>query len=247
MQILVGIFIGAAIGATGVGGGVLTAPLLTLMGMPLKESVGTALMFSAIAKVYAAILYLHRKQAHFGVLAYLLAGGIPGAVLGTLAMGSLFRNRSTHPVQAAVGIIIVVSAGLSLLRWARTSARESRPRILPLLSFPIGLEVGFSSAGAGALGTISLLHFTQLEPAVVVGTDLIFGLAVSAVAGSLHAVSGQWNSMVLFRLLIGGLPGTVVGSRLTAVAPAPIIRTVVLVWAMALGSAMAWQALRRLA
>ena len=54
---------------------------------------------------------------------------------------------------------------------------------LPLIGLGIGTEVGFSSAGAGALGSLALLNLTKLTPARVIGTDMLFGLILSLVGG----------------------------------------------------------------
>jgi uncharacterized membrane protein YfcA len=116
---------------------------------------------------------------------------------------------------------------------------------LPLVSFPIGLEVGFSSAGAGALGTVLLFNWTSLEPAKVVGTDLLFGLAVSACAGGMHLAAGNWDASVLVKLLLGGIPGAVAGAQLAGRVPARPLRAFILSWAILLGILLAWQGLQK--
>ena len=52
--------------------------------------------------------------------------------------------------------------------------------------FPVGAEVGFSSAGAGALGSAALLSLTPLAPAQIVGTDIAFGFLVSLIGSGAH-------------------------------------------------------------
>ena len=115
-----------------------------------------------------------------------------------------------------------------------------------MFSFLIGLEVGFSSAGAGALGTVLLFSRTMLAPTKVVGTDLVFGLIVSACAGGIHLAAGNWIPPVLSALLVGGLPGAVTGSMLAGRIPADALRKLTLSWAALLGLILAAQGMKRI-
>jgi uncharacterized protein len=236
LEVLIGLMAGAAIGITGVGGGVITAPILVLfLNMPPPESVGTALVFSAAVKVNAMLIYLRRKQIHWRTLSYLLAGGIPGVTVGAFWLERYQRSHS-HLILAILGATVTVSAGFGLLRsWNPSAARAEKLHWLPLWSLFIGTEVGFSSAGAGALGTVLLFRLTTLAPAVVVGTDLVFGLALSTFGGGFHVASGSWDRTVLLKLIAGGIVGASAGSHLAGRLPAPVLRRAVLVWALALG------------
>ena len=89
-----------------------------------------------------------------------------------------------------------------------------RPRLLLATAFPIGAEVGFSSAGAGALGSLLLLSFTRLSTAEIVGTDLCFGLGLSTVGSLIQVSQGNYDAMLLYKLVIGGLCGALTGTLL---------------------------------
>lgn len=248
MEILIGLAIGLAIGTTGVGGGVLTAPTLILfLGLPPARSIGTALLFSAIAKTVATAMYVWRRQVDFQVLRYLLAGGVPGAIAGSLLLKKIFRNQQNGAVLCLVGATVAVSAVFSILSvFRRTTKRRTRLGALPFLSFLIGLEVGFSSAGAGALGTVMLIAFAGLPPLMVIGTDLVFGMVLSAVGGGIHAVSGNWDGPLLMKLLIGGMAGVLIGSRMASILPARILRGAILAWALLMGATMVHQGIGRI-
>ena len=247
MLTVAGLVIGLAIGITGVGGGVLTAPLLILFfHLPAGPSVGTALLFSTCVKVLSAGLFTARRQVHGQTLLLLLAGGVPGAIAGPLLLREFSAGRATSWLLVMVGVTVFATAGYSLLRtWTSPRAVQRRAGWLPLFSFPIGLEVGFSSAGAGALGTVLLFSRTNLEPAKVVGTDLLFGLAVSACAGGVHMAAGNWNADVLFKLLYGGILGAAAGAQLAGRLPARPLRAFILSWAALLGILLAWQGLQK--
>ena len=239
VELVVGFGVALMIGLTGVGGGTLTVPILVLfLGTPVAEAVGTALLFSALVKIPAALLYLWQRRVDFGVLKSMLLGGVPGVVLGAVLLGRFQEGRMRDVVLIVVGLTIGATAAFNLWRLVRGNGERGtvpHPRFLPWLTLVIGVEVGFSSAGAGALGTLILLGCTTLAPAVVVGTDLAFGLTLSAVGGGLHLGLGHWSPTLLQALVLGGVPGAVLGARLATVLPARSLRAALLVWLVVLG------------
>ena len=246
MQIAAGFLIALMIGLTGVGGGVMTVPILVLfMGVPAAPAVGTALAFSALVKIPAGFVYLRERKIDFDVLRRLLLGGVPGVLAGGLLLGELEEAGLRNVVLVMVGVTIALTATFNLVRLVRDSARRAPGRdrrgLLPWLALPIGLEVGFSSAGAGALGTLLLLYCTSLEAAQVVGTDLAFGLTVSAVGGGLHLGLGHLELPLFLRLVAGGVPGAFVGARLASVLPTRALRAGLLVWLVFLGTQLLYR------
>jgi hypothetical protein len=239
------------IGLTGVGGGVMTVPVLVLfMRVPAAAAVGTALAFSALVKIPAAIVFLHQRKIEFGVLRRLLLGGLPGVLVGGLALQKLEDAGLRNVVLIAVGVTIALTAAFNLARLVRETAPRppgcDRRRLLPWLALPIGIEVGFSSAGAGALGTLVLLYCTPLAAAQVVGTDLAFGLALSAVGGGLHLGLGHLDPALFLRLVAGGIPGALLGARLANVLPTRALRAGLLVWLVFLGTQILYRGVQAL-
>jgi uncharacterized membrane protein YfcA len=114
---------------------------------------------------------------------------------------------------------------------------------LPWIVAPIGFEVGFSSAGAGALGTVALMRFTRLMPAEVVGTDLAFGLLLSIFAGGVHASMTGVPWAILAKLLIGGVPAVLIGTQLTTVLSPRKMRLALCAWLIYIGGQLAWRAM----
>jgi uncharacterized protein len=228
MTVLVGFLIACGVGLTGVGAGAVTAPVLILFfGLPAATSVGTALAFAAVIKFAVAPLYFWRRQVNLRVLLLLTAGGIPGVLAGVLLVGALNARRYERTLLVAVGGTIALMALYSLYRSIqrnRPPVSRDRSNWLPLIAVAIGTEVGFSSAGAGALGSLVLLNLTLLTPAQVVGTDMLFGLVVSLVGGGFHVFNNQYDPAVLPKLLIGGVAGAYVGATLSAKLPARPLR-----------------------
>jgi hypothetical protein len=244
MEFLIGFGVALLIGLTGVGGGTLTVPVLVLyLRVPIAAAVGTALTFSTLVKLPAAFVYFRQRQVDGRVLRRLLVGGLPGVVAGALLLGRLESAGLRPIVLTVVGVTIAATALLGLLGAARRRAEAPPPphrsARQPLLAAPIGLEVGFSSAGAGALGTLLLLALTPLTPAQVVGTDLAFGLLLSATGGALHLGLGDLAPDLLLHLVAGGVPGAFLGAWLATRVPARALRLGLLVWLVYLGAQLA--------
>ncbi|MCS7023931.1 MAG: sulfite exporter TauE/SafE family protein [Bryobacteraceae bacterium] len=249
MTTLAGLLIGLTIGLTGIGGGVLTAPVLLLfLGMPAPQAVGTALVYVAVVKIFAAPMFILRRQVNYRILALLLAGGVPGALAGSIFLNRLYKGGSEGLLLLLLGLTIVVSAAATFLRRPSSEIeQQDKSRRLPWVSFGIGLEVGFSSAGAGALGSLALMHWTKLSPAAIVGTDVLFGLALSAAAGSIHLGFGGVDAFVLRQLLLGGIPGAMGGAWLATVCPNRALRKGLAIWLMWLGANLCWRGVGALA
>jgi uncharacterized membrane protein YfcA len=237
MELVLGFVIAVAIALTGVGAGSLTTPLLILaLGLPAKECVGTALIFGAIVKSIAAPVYWARGKVSWRALAYLVGGGLPGVLIGTF----LLHGVQVNWVLVIVGFTIMLVSLANLLRF-RTKSRWDKPKWLGLIALPIGVEVGFSSAGAGALGSLALMSLTKLEAAEVVGTDLFFGLVLSLVGGGIHAALGTLNLPVLIKLSMGGVAGAIVGSMLASRLPSRQLRFGLSVVLVLLGAQLCWK------
>lgn len=247
LEILIGFVIALAIGLTGVGGGTLTVPVLILaLGLPPVEAVGTALVYVTATKLLASGMYLQKGQIEGRVLGLLLAGGIPGVIAGSLVLQGL-KSSSLHQfILVLVGGTIALVAGTSLWRLLvyreRGEGRE-RSRWLPLVAMPIGAEVGFSSAGAGALGSLALMEFTKLRPAQIIGTDLVFGLAISAIGAIFHFVGGSYAPGLLVNLIIGGCGGALLGSWLGSRVPGRPLRIGLTFFLALLGTQLFWRGL----
>jgi uncharacterized membrane protein YfcA len=247
MELIIGFMIAAAIGLTGVGAGVITTPVLILFfHLPVAQAVGTALIFAAVVKLTGAPVYLFRKQVHWRTLLLLVAGGLPGVLGGSLLLNRIRSEHSNSLLYAVLGFTIVTFASLNLVRMIRQSRRDNlrdRSRWLPVVALPIGAEMGFSSAGAGAIGSIALLGLTTLSTAQVVGTDVFFGLAMSSVGGGIQLTAGHYAPALLWKLVVGGIPGVLAGANLSAILPSRPLRVGLSLWIIGLGAQLCWRGL----
>jgi uncharacterized membrane protein YfcA len=238
--ILLGFIIAAAIGLTGVGGGTITTPLLILvLRMKGAVAVGTALTFAAIIKLLVVPVYVFRKQVSWKMLGWMALGGVPGVILGGRALVAVSQRVNPHVLYLILGITILFAAVLNIYKLVKATgdatADPEHPRWLAACMFPVGAEVGFSSAGSGALGSLALLGLTKLSAAKVVGTDLCFGLIVSIIGSGIQIVAGNYNGGVLVHLLEGGVVGAFVGGFAAQRIPSRPMKWALAVWLAALG------------
>lgn len=247
MPFVVGFFIALAVGLTGVGAGSITAPILILFfAISPSESVGTALIFGAIIKLVVAPMYLARKQVNRRVMTLLCCGGLPGVLVGVYLIGVLNTRHYERVLFVLLGTTIAATALYSVYRTmhkGRAAKGVDRHGWLPLIAAGIGTEVGFSSAGAGALGSLALLNLTSLSPGEVIGTDMLFGLVVSLVGGGFNLTAGHYDSALLWKLIVGGVAGVLTGANLAAVLPARPLRVGLSVWLSFIGAQLAWKGL----
>jgi hypothetical protein len=243
MEFALGFVIALAISLTGVGAGSMTTPLLILvLRVSPATAVGTALAFGAIVKIASAPVYIIRRQISRRVLGLLLVGGLPGVLAGSLLLNRFKHSAYESILYAALGSLIAATAAFHLYRAFRPkpkSAGRDRSSWLPWFALPIGAEVGFSSAGAGALGSLLLLSFTDLNAAEVIGTDMCFGLAVSLVGSVIQVSSGNYDGALLVKLIAGGLCGVLAGTLLSGRIAQRPLRICLLVMLTILGCQLA--------
>jgi uncharacterized protein len=246
---VLGFLIALSVGLTGIGGGSFTVPaLLLIVGLPAGEAVGTTFVFAGVLRLIAAPFYLATKQVHSHYFRLLLVGAVPGLVLGMIALRVVAKQGSNPVVILALGVLLTLSSSVTFVPRAQVPGfARKNPHWLPWLAFPIGLESGFSSAGAGALGTVLLLNYSEMTPAQVVGTDLSFGLVLAVIGGVVHWTFGSISAPVLAQLLLGGIPGVILGCIFARKVPAQKLKTVVALIAICTGLQLVWSGARALA
>lgn len=246
MNCFIGFLIALAVGLTGIGGGSFTVPaLVVIVGLTAGEAVGTAFVFAGVLRLIAAPFYVMQRSFHARYLWLLLRGAIPGLLLGTIVLKFLGNQRGNPVVIILLGILLAVSSSVTFVPSVQNpNFARKNSRWLPWLALPIGVEYGFSSAGAGALGSVLLLNYTEMTAPEVVGTDLIFGLVLAVIGAAFHWKFGAINGRVLGQLLAGGVPGVVLGCALARYVPARKLKFVVALIAIFAGVQLVWNGAR---
>jgi len=241
MQYLIGFVIALFIALTGVGAGTVTVPMLVLfLGVPAPVAVGIGLMFASAIKLILVPSQIARKNVSWRTLGFMLLGGVPGVLAGSLFLRHLINAGSQNLLNALLGVILVSTAIWQLIYSLKPinenrNVRDRSP-LLSWLMFPVGAEVGFSSAGAGALGSAALLSMTVLTPAQVVGTDITFGFIVSLIGSGAHWFSHMSNPGLLISLIIGCVFGAMLGTIVSTRIPRRPLRFALWIWLLFLGA-----------
>jgi uncharacterized membrane protein YfcA len=240
MQYFIGFVIALFIALTGVGAGTVTVPVLVLfLGVPAPVAVSIGLMFATAVKMILVPSQILRHNVAWRTLGFMLLGGVPGVIIGSLFLKHLINAGSQNLLNGILGLILISTAALqivSLLSPKKVDEnRRDRSPLLAWLMLPVGAEVGFSSAGAGALGSAALLSLTALTPAQVVGTDIAFGFTDSLIGSGAHWFSHTSDPALLIQLIEGGIAGAIGGTLLSTHIPRRPLRFALWIWLMILG------------
>ena len=230
---LLGFITGTLIGLTGTGGGVILTPLLLIFTpYPAVVVIGTDIVNGAVTKLLGVVEHRRFGQVHWRLAGLLIAGSVPGTLAGIVFVGFLKAHLASGQLDHVLKTVLAVTLfGVSLflpfvrngqIRLVKSSLElQLRADIAKLVA--VGAVVGFlvalTSIGSGSLLMVFLLLLIPLPLASLVGTDIMFGLATMALAGSLHFWMGHFDAGLFLRLVAGALPGVVLGSRLTRLIP----------------------------
>lgn len=229
--IALGFLTGVLVGLTGMGGGAVLGPVLILgLGVPPVVAVGVDLVHSAITKLVGGLVHLRRGTADLRLAGLLLTGSVPGSLAG-IGLLSAARARGIDPdlvVTKGLGVALVAASLAILLRVAwRGRPRPTaalRRRWIVLAGFVVGLLVGLSSVGSGSLLVAFLALATPLPGLQIVGTDVLHGALLTAPAGAIHAWLGHADARLTATILIGSIPGILLGTRLSVWSPEWLLR-----------------------
>jgi len=231
-----GLLVGVLVGLTGVGGGSLMTPLLILLfGIKPETAVGTDLLFASITKMAGSAVHHRRQTVDWHIMRRLAMGSVPAAILtliGVSIFGKLGKETG-HIIMTVLGVMLIATAIATLLqkwlaRFAKSHDRlDDRQALIPtvVLGAVLGVAVSISSVGAGAIGvTVLLMMYPALRVSRIVGTDIAHAVPLTLVAGFGHWFIGDVDFWLLLNLLIGSLPGAVIGSMLSSRAPDHLLR-----------------------
>ncbi|MER5388524.1 sulfite exporter TauE/SafE family protein [Saccharopolyspora sp. NPDC002686] len=244
-----GLLTGLLVGMTGMGGGALTMPLLTLVfGVPPLAAVSSDLVAGAVMKPLGAVVHLRRGTVQPKLVGWLCLGSLPCAALGSLLAGSLGKGAESV-LKEVVGGAVLLAAGTLFLRMVLARRRGAQPstsdetvvRPVPtvLLGGVAGLVVGATSVGSGSIIIVVLLLLNRgLSSARLVGTDLVQAVPLVLVAAVGHLFAGDVHFGLVGSLLVGSLPGVLVGALVSARVPDRPVRVVVGAMLVATGLVM---------
>jgi hypothetical protein len=220
-----GFAVGLLVGMTGVGGGALMTPLLILLfGLHPSTAVGTDLFFASATKVVGSAVHGANSSINWRVVARLAAGSVPASGLTVLFLSRipLHSPAADALINSALGIALLLTAlGVLFRPWLLTRygtrllrlSPKTRSALTIATGVVLGVLVSISSVGAGALGVTALILLYPEQPtARIVGSDIAHAVPLTLVAGIGHFFLGSVNFPLLGALLVGSIPGVLLGS-----------------------------------
>ena len=232
-----GFGVGLLVGMTGVGGGSLMTPLLILLfGVHPATAVGTDLLYAAATKAGGGIVHGWARTIHWPAVLRLAIGSIPASVLTLLVLWQLDLSAETARslVNSVLCFALLLTATSLIFRKAATETLRWRleryddatiARATVLVGAGLGVLVSISSVGAGAVGvTALLLLYPKLPMSRIVGSDIAHAVPLTLIAGIGHWAMGAIDWQLMSVLLIGSLPGIVIGSYCATRVPETALR-----------------------
>ncbi len=237
---IAGFVVGVVVGLTGMGGGALMTPALIFLGVGDAATVVTAdLTAAAIYKTGGAVTHAKHGQPDFGLARWLILGSVPMAFLGPWLVHWVAGGEPEtldKVLKEAIGFALLFAAATYALRlWiqmrkrARGEAAGADPVIRPLPTALVGalggLLVGITSVGSGSVIMVALLMlYPTLKAVRLVGTDLVQAVPLVLAAAISNIVVNGLDFSLLIPLVIGSVPGTIIGSRIAPKVPQSWIR-----------------------
>ena len=241
--VLLGLVVGVMVGLTGMGGGSLMAPLL-ILGFKVQPvvAVGTDLVYMAVTKLVGAWQHHRQENVDFRLVALLATGSIPGALVGLLVLSllpdQLGISGNALVTRLLAGVLLLVGISLLFFKKVHNSPltdRLNRKAVVPVLGALVGFLVALTSVGSGSLFLVLMITLYALPLRRIVGTDVFHGFILVAVAGMGHIWVGNVDFPLVASLVIGSVPGVIIGSRLTMVLSERKLSTAVGVVLLSLG------------
>ena len=239
--------VGVVVGLTGMGGGALMTPVLVLgFGVNPFTAVSSDLITSAVMKPAGSIVHARRGTVNWGLVLWLMIGSVPAAFCGALIISVYgeaadaigirqdFARRGSGPgcrpdrsARLRRNAQLVPRERRDGTHTRRDDGEPVRVRRIPTLLVGIvgGLMVGLTSVGSGSLIIIALMLLYPLLPmGRLVGTDLVQAVPLVIAAAIGHLLFGEVDWSIVLPLIIGSVPGTIIGARLSSTLPSGIVR-----------------------
>lgn len=230
IKILIGLLVGTLVGLTGLGAGVLLLPLLIFgLGVAPIVAVGSDAVFNAVTKLGSGYMHWRQGSVNWALVGALITGSVPGAIGGVAVLAHLrsaYGSGVNDFLRTATGVLLIIVPTLFLMQGelkpreaAAIPPERGFPWRVALVGLTAGFLVGMTSIGSGSVTMMLLLLIYPYAPAVLVGTDIVHAVALTSVTSLLHFRLGTVDLPLVGSMLIGSIPGGLLGTRLAVHVP----------------------------
>ena len=227
-----GLLIGVLVGMTGMGGGSLMTPMLILLfGFNPKTAVGTDILHGAVFKSFGAWRHRTLGNVHVPLALWMLVGSAPLSLVGVQIASSFSDATQTQMSKVVGGALILGGIGFAVKTFLHGYAGDAELHLngrqkatAVAIGATCGLVVGLTSVGSGTFFGLAMLILYPLTAQRIVGTDMLHAALLLWVAGAGHLLHGNVDLHAMAWLLVGSIPGVLIGSHLSIRVPDRALR-----------------------
>jgi uncharacterized membrane protein YfcA len=227
-----GLLIGVLVGMTGMGGGSLMTPMLILLfGFNPKTAVGTDILHGAVFKSFGAWRHRALGNVHVPLALWMLVGSAPLSLVGVQIASSFSDATQSAMSQVVGGALILGGIGFAIKTFLHGYSGDAdlhlngrQKAIAVTIGATCGFVVGLTSVGSGTFFGLAMLILYPLTAQRIVGTDMLHAALLLWVAGAGHLVHGNVDLHAMAWLLVGSIPGVLIGSHLSIRVPDRALR-----------------------
>jgi uncharacterized membrane protein YfcA len=229
---LAGLLVGVLVGMTGMGGGSLMTPILIILfGFDAKVAVGTDILHGAVFKSFGAVRHRMLGTVHARLALWMFAGSGPLSLVG-VEVANRIGSNNMNSLQRIVGGALILGGAGWLVKTFIAGRGSDAPFLLQtrdkaiavLIGASCGFVVGLTSVGSGTFFGLAMLLVYPLTAQKIVGTDMFHAAALLWVAGVAHLVHGDVDKHAMAWLLVGSIPGVLLGSQVSIRMPERALR-----------------------
>jgi uncharacterized protein len=250
---IAGLMIGFLVGLTGMGGGALMTPVLVFVfGFEPTMAIGTDITYAAVTKIAGSYKHWRQGSVDIPLALWLALGSIPASLIGVFTIAYVKKHYGIEFINGvlykAIGSALMIVAVLLIVKVVmhvdaahrRENIRMSRRMKLGtvVLGLCTGFVIGFTSVGSGTLLAVFLILLYPLTTDRIVGTDIFHAMILLVVTAVAQIGVGNVDLWMVASLLMGSIPGVLLGSQLTVKAPTRVLRSCLAVVLFLSGLAM---------
>jgi len=229
---------GVVFGIFGAGGSILLVPILVyVLGLPVKVSLGMALLILVLTGGIAALAHARSGNINWKIGFQWSLVGIGGAYLG----GRIAEFIPAEVLLAMFAVVVVVSS-MGMLRRRKAPLEghgSSTPtwRII-VVGFVLGFLTGMIGVGGGFLLVPALVLLCDLDVKKAIGTSLVI-ISMKSLGGFLgFAAHTDFPWTLVLIIAFFNAVGSLVGERLGKPLPSHKLRPAFAIFLLVVGAVM---------